>query len=562
MLLEQRCWDQALDHMVQARECLEALTTLGPAIAEASWPAYGRLVNALTAAIHPVVTHISTDPPPPAERARLCWRLQQLLAEHHTLPVETPAWLGVLEGQLIQDGAIYWRELIGRESEAAERALELFHRLEERLDPCPQWVRQALGGLGGSPPSIAAAPPTIQTLELELVYRPGEPLRLPAPQRLGLNLAAAAEDARQVIREFFSDCNSVPQGETLVAVHPRVSLWRSLEVLALLGESPPLQQSRGFCAAVAAWKEQALAREAMTVLPFQAPQLPTDPVELLIELEPTELAVLQCVAFDRDSLMPALDHLQHESANLSFWGEGERRRQWWNGEVAPLDILRRFYREQGFYAQREQPARSLEAWSERALSLLVEGLLLGDGAFWSAEEASHWLAYPVFEAIMKKSGRLPPLHQAPSPERLLEALAGQHVLYIGAAAEAVEEQVACGHAQRLLLDGEIAPYSLVSLPAPESRYPLRPHGGFEDSLDHCLKAVERLQGRGGATVAVIGAGAYRLPLVQELRQRYGLRCLGMASGANQLFGVELPGDPPWWPQRRDKRHWRRLSHAG
>jgi hypothetical protein len=297
-------------------------------------------------------------------------------------------------------------------------------------------------------------------------------------------------------------------------------------------------------------------------LPFEDPGTPKHPVELLIEVEPTELALLQCVAFDQEALTLALKRLQEEGGKPGFWSEGERRRQWWDGGIDPLDILRRFHRDQGFYAHREVPARSLEAWSERALLLLAEVLLLGDGVFWSSEEASQWLAYPVFEAITQQSARVVPVHQTPPPERLLQTMAGQKVLYIGPAAEAVERQVASGHAHQLLLDDEIAPYSLVSLPAPESRYPLRPHSGFEDSLQHCLQAVERLQGGEPSTVAVISGGAYRLPLVQELHQRYSLPCLALATGANQLFGVELPGDPPWWTQRRNGRHWVRLSHDG
>lgn len=181
-LLDESRWSEALDCLEVIPPALLDQAVIDPAKAEHSWQVYGRLVNAVTAAIHPVVTSISENPPAPLERAMLCWRMQRLLRAHRELPVEEPAWLAVLESQLIKDGALFWRELIGQEPEAEEKALDLFECLAEQLDPCPPWVSKALQELE----STALARP----LRLELMFRPGEPLHVEAPGQLGLNLAA------------------------------------------------------------------------------------------------------------------------------------------------------------------------------------------------------------------------------------------------------------------------------------------------------------------------------------------------------------------------------------
>lgn len=346
-----------------------------------------------------------------------------------------------------------------------------------------------------------------------------------------------------------------------MVVHPLSSLRGDLEIQAQQGETPPPEDLREFPRLGFLWKEQALLDGRSQLLPYQPPMGQPAIHEALIELEPTELALLQSVNFEPAALGRALEQLKREEANPAFWGEGPRLIPWWAGESNPLDTLRRFCRYQGFYAHYEQLAGSLEAWSQRSSSLLSQGSLAGGSAFWSAEESAHWLALPLFLALSQGQRHLPPMYAAPNPDQLLDALEGQHVLYVGPAAEAVGQQFKQAHSQRVLHDREISSYTLSWHPLPESRHPLRPHDGFEQSLQHCLDGVDRLQEETGATLAVIGGGAYRMPLIQELRQRYKLRCLGIACGANQLFGVELPGDPPWWSGRRDHDHWQRVDHS-
>lgn len=557
--LEAEQWPKALEQLERAQALLRDGLSRGPEPAELPWEAHAKLVNALVGAVHKRIMAGEEGGLEAGQRAELCWQLQGLLERHRALPVVRPAWLPVAEEQLVRHGALLWREAIGAKDQAGERALAMLRRLALLLDPCPAWVNTSLRELESYGP-----------MRLELVLRPGqEEVIAAAGQRL-FNLAPALdaggqEPPHQRLASFLRERAMAAPGLGAVAIgHPLSSLSTDLAVLALLGEEPPPEWLTVLPRAAAAWLEEARALgTGVNVEPLERPATELEGNTALIELDAIELAVLQVVIGQPEALAPALATLERHQRDPGFWRQGERHQHWWRQQLDALDVLRRFARERGFYANRAAPAASLEAWSEAALAALAEALLLERAALWSTGEAAQWLLLPVQQAICRGTGRLAVVGRRPEAEALLALLAGQHVLYVGPLAEAVETQWRQGRCWRLWQGRELAPHGLRCVALPESRYPRRPHAGFEASLAHTLATVDQLLQERPASVALIGPGAYRLPLLRALTERQGLRCLAFGKGLPQLYGVELPRELPMWgAEARNPGQWCRLAGEG
>ncbi len=561
-------WQQALEQVERAQELVRNGLSAGQASGELPLEAHGKLVHALIGAVHPRLMAGEEGGLAAGDRAELCWRLGTLLECHGSLPLERPGWLPVVEEQLVRHGALLWREAIGVREQAEPRALALFQRLAELLDPCPAWVSTSLQELEGNTPVAAAAQP----LWLELVLRPGQAEVIASGDRLLFNLGPALEESGQEpqperLAAFLREQAMAAPGLTpSVAIrHPLHSLGTDLAVLALLGDELPPERLPALQRASAAWMEQAAGLSpGRAVQALERAHQQLEGQEMVLELDAIELAVLQLGAMrDDHELAAALSTLEQSESDPGFWRQGERQRQWWQGELVAVDVLRRFARELGFYPAREDPLASLRAWCQDGLALLAEAALLEQVALWSAAEAPEWLLLPLHQQLSRGSGRFAKVGGRPELAELQALLAGREVLYIGPLAEAVEAQWREGRCWRLWQGREVAPHGLRCLAPPESRHPRRPHGGFEASQAHCLEAVERLLDQQPATLALIGAGTYRLPLCRALRDRHGLRCLGFGAELPQLYGVERPGEEPVWEaQGRDSSQWRRLADEG
>ncbi len=560
-------WQQALEQVEHAQELMRDALSTGQASGELPLEAHGKLVQALIGAVHPRLMAGEEGGLAAGDRAELCWRLATLLERHGSLALERPDWLPVAEEQLVRHGALLWREGIGVREQAEPRALALFQRLAQLLEPCPAWVITRLHELERNTPVAAAAQP----LWLELVLRPGQAEVIATGDRWLFNLAPALEESGQEppserLAAFLRQAMAAPGLPRSGAIrHPLHSLGTDLAVLALLGEELPPERLPALQRASTIWLEQAAGLgSGRAVQELERPPQRLEGQEMVLELDAIELAVLQLGAMrDDDELAAALSTLEQSERDPGFWRQGERQRHWWQGELVVVDVLRRFARELGFYPAREDPLASLRAWCQDGLALLAEAALLDQVALWSAAEAPEWLLLPLHHQLSRGSGRFAQLGGRPELAELQALLAGQEVLYIGPLAEAVEAQWRQGRCWRLWQGQEVAPHGLRCLAPPESRHPRRPHGGFEASLAHCLEAVERLLDHQPATLALIGAGIYRLPLCRALRDRHGLRCLGFGAELPQLYGVERPGEEPVWEaQGRDRSQWRRLADEG
>ena len=68
-------------------------------------------------------------------------------------------------------------------------------------------------------------------------------------------------------------------------------------------------------------------------------------------------------------------------------------------------------------------------------------------------------------------------------------------------------------------------FGLRVLATPASRWPARPAGSFDESLGVLMEAVDRLYRERPFDVLLADCGAYRLPLLRTVHQRYGIPAL-------------------------------------
>lgn len=594
---QQQRWSEALEHhdalLPVVRQLAEAVPQRGPVF----WGRYGELLAFFTAAVHGAVTQVSADPLPLLERANLCWELAKRLQRASAYPFDPPDWLAVHEQQLVQDGAFFWRELLeappaaegGRAGEldrpqAQRRALQLLLRLDQLLDPAPDWVLQqarelveqrALALLEVPEPDPAelaallaelellplaperreamAAALTRARLALELLApelaplaavpeaasapapAPGSAVATPespaTPAAPVPQPAAAAEPAlaqvvlldegaeatplqlnlRPLLLAEFEAIEAaledfvwhLPRGSRALPAAP--ALQQALEPRWRLGRRLPAEAFERLAYLAAAWQRRLGERlEPLPPLDWRH--------SLLLELDTTELAVLRPLLADAAQLEAPLAQLRREHHNPAFWQQ--RQELPWMQCPTPLEALRRLHAEQGFYASSQAPLESLVGWGGEAARALLEAELWTD----DAGCLGPWLAVAQ-ELVGRGEGPLPVLAASPAPEQLLAEFGGLEVVYVGEQAAAVREAHRAGRCFR----GE--PFGLRVLDGPASRWPARPAGGFEQSLAVLLAAVEELYAQRPFAVLLADCGAYRLPLLRAMHQRYGVAAL-------------------------------------
>lgn len=565
-------WLEALQHHDALLELVASLAQALPAQAATFWARYGELLAALTAAVHGAANSTSANPPPQPLRAELCWRLAERLKLGHGLPFDPPEWLAVLEQQLVQDGAAYWSALIedgGAGADAADprqarrRALALLVRLDQLLAPSPSWVLQQarchleaeaelllsaanpapadlvwlcayleawplpetqvhqrdglltrarlalelldpdLGPLTGQPPAAGAAPVAVQepepgTAELVLLQA-GQ-----SASRLQLDLAPLLSAEFEAIEAALDDFVwHLPRGSRARAAAPAL--------LAVL--EPAWREGVRFSAGAferlaylaAAWQRRLADRlDPLPTLDWQ--------YSLLIELDSSELAVLQPLLANPGSLEPVLAELRREHHNPPFWEQ--RQELPWMQCPPPLEALRRLHVEHGYYARASAPLDELVQWGEESSQSLLSAELWTD----DAGCLGRWLAVAQ-ELVLGGRGSCPPFGQPPAADQLLREWAGLEVVYVGDQAEAVQAAHRAGRCFR----GD--PFGLRVLPTPASGWPARPASGFRESLLLLLEAVDGLYRQRPFAVLLADCGAYRLPLMRAVHQRYGVAAL-------------------------------------
>ena len=184
--------------------------------------------------------------------------------------------------------------------------------------------------------------------------------------------------------------------------------------------------------------------------------------------------------------------------------------------LPPLEALRRLHQEDGFYAGSHQPLQDLQEWGRDAARALLDAVLCID----DAGSLGLWLAVAQ-ELIARGMGPLPPIGQPPGADELLAEMAGFEVLYVGDGAERLQAAHAAGSCFR----GK--PFGLRVLPMPASRWPGRPGGNFAESMALLLQTVDGFYRQRPFAVVLADCGAYRLPLLRAVHQRYGVAAISV-----------------------------------
>lgn len=573
-------WDGALQRHEELLGLIEPLIALNPNQAAAVWQTYGSLLGQLVIGAHKLIVEAGEPGLEPRQRVELSARLEPVLRQGLQRPFQVPPWLPVLEQQIVQVGALEAEKLYRSQPSAPERqelaplALALALRLAELLDPMPEWVAplcqgpleavisavlnadhfdaaavlELIGWLERAPlaaadaeafqaalararlalelsapellaqvpaqgPNTEPAPPApaapadaapAVTASAELVFLPAGGEAEAGQLDLGPLFRAEAEPTLEALDGALDDfCWHLPRGSTARQALP--SLMASLEPQWAAGMRLP-QTSCGLLAyAASSWQRR--LQEKLEPLP----RLDWHH-GLLVELQSTEMAVLAPLLADPDSFQAVLAELRRLHHDTAFWGR--RQELPWMEIPAPLEALRRLHCEEGFYGAAHDPLSGLRQWGEAAVAALL------DSDLWTNDAAglSHWLLLAQ-ELVAQGQRALPPLGCPPEPDQILQELAGLEVVYVGERHEAVQ----AAHRAGQLFRGD--PFGLRCLAGPESRYPRRPAGGFGESLAVLVEAVDQLHHQRPFAVLLADCGAYRLPLMHLVHQRYGVACL-------------------------------------
>ena len=574
--VEQAEWRQAILHLDELMQLVSRLAAKAPQQAPMYWRSYGQMLAALTAAIHPQLS--SPEQQASAEQADLLWLMARRLCLVHQLPLEPPHWLAVHERQILQKGGMLHFNLRQAPPDGLEgiecraRAAQLLLRLGRLIEPSPPWVEKQVRVLLGEQAELLLSapeidPPGLAGLIADLAQLPVEPsskdaalsalararasLELLAPDlpplplpvlppgdqaaAPGVQLAQATEQpglARLVLAEDdgpgtplafnlrpllaagFEEIDAalddfvwhLPRGCRAIAVAP--GLLAALEPCWLAGEQLPQAAFERLAYLAAAWQRRLAGKlEPLPQLDWQQ--------SMVVEPGATELAVLRFLLAQPGELEAPLAQLRREHHNPQFWQQ--RQELPWMEVPPPLESLRRLHLEEGFYAGSHQPLRDLQEWGRDAARALLDAVISID----DAGCLGLWLA-AAQELIAQGMGPLPPIGQPPGPDQFLAELAGLEVLYVGDGAERVQAAHGAGSCFR----GQ--PFGLRVLPMPASRWPGRPAGSFAETMALLLEIVDGLYRQRPFAVVLADCGAYRLPLLRAVQQRYGAAALSVA----------------------------------
>jgi hypothetical protein len=333
---------------------------------------------------------------------------------------------------------------------------------------------------------------------------------------LKLNLRPLLELAFEQIDEALDDfCWHLPRGSR--ALPAATALSRALEPRWRTGLRLEAAAFERMAYLAASW-QQRLA-ERLEPLPQHDWRY-----GLLVELAAGELNVLQPLLAAPQQLEPVMAQLRREHHQESLWQPGQEVP--WMESPPPLEALRRLHVEEGFYARSHPPMESLRSWGREV------ALALGEAELWTDDAGclGRWLAVAQ-ELVLAQQGPVPELGRPPLPEQLLGELAGLEVVYVGDGAAAVQEAHRLGRCFR----GQ--PFGLRVMEGPASRWPARPSGGFEQSLAVLLESVEGLYRQRPFDVLLADCGAYRLPLLRVVHQRYGVAAMGSGRPMAQWLGA-------------------------
>lgn len=552
-----------------------------------------------------------SDAEPNEDSAELCWRITHVLDAQLRRPITVSPWVHELHNRLLIRGAQIWSRLGSGHPDALQRSAWMFARLAARLDPCPPWVEFFCLRHGVTPepdpqpptpsqdqpvdaepvlPNTEAYRPPLQraevrgtwepgsiaadvidwvesygetstTAELGLTYLPEGPLVSRDPHRLELNLAPMLEGhdwwpaLQEAMSAFLDPLKLAVETGALTRLGVRDinrNLHGSMAHLWRVGEQFPLPTFFRLNRASAVWSRlTGPGHLGARHLPDKRTSKPLGDQALVVQLDATELAVLQSILYQAIDLEHTLVTLSRDQLT-----QDDCQRQaadWWWRPEDPQENLRRLYCKSGFYATAGQEMQCLRTWANASFRCLSKASL------WSNDPIACSFFLPVAQALFAETSLVPEFQQRMELQEIYRLMARQEVLYVGPHGSLVLEQHRSGRAFRLFHDQVIEPYGLRVVNPPESWPPNRPEQGFTASLHALIRNAGQAYQRKPFQVLLADCGAYRLPLLDALHHRYGVMGIAVGLPLAAVFGVDAPGAPRWAADRRRTVNWRPVA---
>jgi hypothetical protein len=578
-------WLTALEHHDALLPVVIQLAEQVPQQASVFWARYGNLLAFFTASVHGAVVAGTAEEPELAMKAELCWEISQRLQSARQLPAPLPDWLEVLEQQLVQQGAAFWRELLeddqmAEPQVARRRAIRLLQRLEGLIKPSPEanWMgvhrrqlleQQVTATLQGDTLDAGSVADLIDDLESvgsdcdrqedihTALLRARLALQLLAPAAVSAAEAPVPMGPDETNRQD-------PSNTSFEAESPRESELARM-VLEPATHEPSLLEfdlgpivrmepadadqaleefiwnlPRGVRALAAGpallgalsrfWEEgkrlNADELEHLAVLAASWQRRMADRQEPLHELDWQQGLLVELDGTELAALLPLLATPEQMEPALAELRRNHHNADFWKTSqeqrwMVAPEPLEALRR---LHAEQGFYASSIDPM--RSLRIWGEEATraLLDAELWTDDAGSLrlWLGLAQ-EMVGLGLGPLPMLGAPPSTGQLLTALGGQEVIYVGDNSDGVRQ----AHGKGLCFRGQ--PFGLRVIETPSSRWPARPAGGYEESLSKLLNDVDALYRDRPFDVLLADCGIYRLALMRAVHQRYGSAAISSAS---------------------------------
>jgi hypothetical protein len=221
------------------------------------------------------------------------------------------------------------------------------------------------------------------------------------------------------------------------------------------------------------------------------------------------------------------------------------KNDWWP-KINPLENINRLSMNAGWYAGPEYSKASFKDWANRYLNAMRKATLFD--------------TYP--QEILKIAALVPAIRRSTSTlvdQNLIPLLFNQNITFVTAFAKEIQLHHDSGSLEALWKDlgipGKIN--SLKTLDAPMSIWPYQPDKDWSTTFSKLLSNVCAEIEKGNTKVFLASCGAYGLPLVNAIHEKYGITCLYIGHRMNIYFGILTNAflTDSFYMKNKDSKYW-------
>jgi hypothetical protein len=244
-----------------------------------------------------------------------------------------------------------------------------------------------------------------------------------------------------------------------------------------------------------------------------------------------ELRVLEAYIQNRDVLFSSLkkvmdNHLSSEymkslAQNTSYLFQDDLE---WN--------IRRLMTNAGFYSDGsyQNAVQNLDIWCNTYLRAVD----LGDAEF--RVPGLFYQGLYTYQRRAGLSGSDIPFTKI-SVRGWYEQLENQVIVFVTPFAKQISQIFGSEHMPNLYEDYKLKKFSVITVEAPMSIFPHRPHRDWQQSYESTLEQVRKCVRKNKATLFIAAAGSYGLPLCSAVHEEFEIASIYRGHFSNSLFGV-------------------------